>query len=49
MDIYADRTIIDWLNKNAITKPNEPGRWGIPAEKLDEFDSMIEGIEASRR
>jgi RHS repeat-associated protein len=49
MDIYTNKDVIKWLNKNAKTKENEPGRWGIPADKLDEFNSMIETIESSSR
>lgn len=49
MDIYTRQDVVDWLNQNAITKPNEPGRWGVTAEKLDEFNKMIEKINSSKR
>ena len=49
MDIDTSRDALDWLNQNAILKPNEPGRFGIPADKLEEFNRMIEQINSSRR
>jgi len=41
----------EWLNNsaNTIMKPNEPGRWGIKAEKLSEFNSQIESLTVKKR
>jgi hypothetical protein len=49
MTINMRQDVKDWLDKNAIIKPNEPGRWGIPADKLDEFNKLIESITVEKR
>ena len=49
MEIYMKEDVGDWLRQNAILKNNEPGRYGIPADKLDEFNKMIDSINSSKR
>lgn len=49
MNIQMKQDVGDWLRQNAIPKDNEPGRFGIPADKLDEFNQMIENITPSKR
>ena len=49
MEIETDASAMEWLRKNATIKPNEPGRYGIPNSKLDEFNKMIKDINIRRR
>ena len=49
MEIETDARAMEWLRKNATIKPNEPGRYGIPNSKLDEFNKMIKNINTKQR
>jgi hypothetical protein len=46
MDIRTRKGAIEWLKSpnNAETKSNEPGRYGILAERLDEFNEFVQQI-----
>ncbi len=35
----------EWLKQYEIKPSNEPGRYAIPSEKLDEFNSMIDELQ----
>ncbi len=48
MKIKADATVLEWLKENATIKPNEPGRYGIPNSKLDDFNNHVRSIKSEK-
>jgi hypothetical protein len=49
MTIKARSGAKEWLKQFAEQKSNEPGRYGIPADKLDEFNKFIESITTGKK
>ncbi len=51
MIMYAKPEVLPWLRNeaNAINKANEPGRYGIHAAKLQEFNSFVHSIKILKR
>ncbi|HKW20688.1 MAG TPA: hypothetical protein VJO13_04875 [Ktedonobacterales bacterium] len=49
MEIETDSGTRDWLKDQGFDyKPNEPGRYGIPWDCLDEFNQRIRNIRISQ-
>jgi hypothetical protein len=47
MEIHAQEGTREWLKKNADPIPGHPNGYAIPADKLDEFNGLIDRIDIS--